>query len=94
VGPASLLNKKAGAPADLFSYIYQLRMQKIAVLLTLALSFIVPLAIPAAQAAGAGSVHAVSNNTQCRRHGSKKDSEDKPKKKKGKEEKKSYGFEL
>lgn len=69
-------------------------MQKIAVLLTLTLSFIAPLAIPAAQAAGAGFVHAVSNNNQCRRHGSKKASEDKPKKKKGKEEKKSYGFEL
>jgi hypothetical protein len=93
VGPANRRNEKAGAPADLFSYINQSRMQKIAVLLTLALSFIAPSAIPVAQAAGAG-IHAGSNSNQCRRHGSKKDGEDKPKKKKGKEEKKSYGFEL
>jgi hypothetical protein len=68
-------------------------MQRLAVLLTLALSFIAPLAISAAQAAEAGTVRAASRSSECRRNRAKKQSESKPKKK-DKDGKKPYGFEL
>jgi hypothetical protein len=71
-------------------------MRRIAVLLTLVLSFVVPLAIPAAQASEPGTAQVRSSDTSCRgRHRrSKKRSDDKSKKKKKKDGKKPYGFEL
>lgn len=67
-------------------------MRRFAVLLTLALSFVVPLAIPTAQASEPGTVQAQSSDTSCRRRQRrpKKQSDNKAKKK----GKKPYGFEL
>jgi Ni/Co efflux regulator RcnB len=66
-------------------------MQRIAVLLTLVVFFVAPLAIPAAQAAEAGTRAAPAS--ACKHHRAKKRAEDKPKKKE-KDSKKPYGFEL
>jgi hypothetical protein len=69
-------------------------MRRIVVLL--ALSFLAPLAISVAQAAEAGTVQAASHGTGCKRRRAKKQGqgdESKPKKK-DKEGKKPYGFEL
>jgi hypothetical protein len=68
-------------------------MRRFAVLLTLALSFVVPLAIPTAQASEPAAVQARSSDTSCRRRHRrpKKQSDNKSKKKK---DKKPYGFEL
>jgi len=69
-------------------------MRRIVVLLSLVLSFLAPLAIPAAQAAEPGSVQAQRPDTSCRRRRPKKQtSQSKPKKDK-KDSKKPYGFEL
>jgi Ni/Co efflux regulator RcnB len=73
-------------------------MRRIVVLLTLALSFLAPLAISVAQAAEAGAVQATSHGTDCKRKRAKKQGQgqgdaSKPKKK-DKEGKKPYGFEL
>jgi hypothetical protein len=65
-------------------------MQRIAVLLTLSLSFIAPLAIPSAQAAPGGTV--TERSSSCKNRAAKKRADDKPKKKD--KEKKPYGFEL
>jgi len=57
-------------------------------------SFLAPLAISVAEAAEAGTVQSPSHGTQCRsRRAKKQQSESKPKKK-DKEGKKPYGFEL
>jgi hypothetical protein len=71
-------------------------MRRFVVLLTLVLSFVVPVAIPAAQASEPGTVQAQASDTSCRRRRAKKQhSESKPKKKdKDKDGKKPYGFEL
>ncbi len=70
-------------------------MRRIVVILTLALSFLAPLAIPVAEASEAGIVQASSRGSECRRkHGPKHRSEGKAKKKKDKDSKKPYGFEL
>jgi hypothetical protein len=71
-------------------------MRRSVVLLTLALSFLAPLAISAAEAAPASTVQVPSHGTQCRsRRAKKQQSESKPKKKdKDKDGKKPYGFEL
>ena len=67
-------------------------MRRFAVLLTLVLSFVVPLATPTAQASDPGTVQARSSDTSCRhRRHPKKRSDNKAKKKKNK---KPYGFEL
>ena len=71
-------------------------MRRIVVLLTLVLSFLAPLAISVAQAAEAGTVQASWHGTDCKRRRAKKQGqgdESKPKKK-DKEGKKPYGFEL
>ncbi|MBN2573445.1 MAG: hypothetical protein JXP73_02670 [Deltaproteobacteria bacterium] len=69
-------------------------MRRIAVLLTLVLSFVVPLAIPSARASEPGSVRARASDTSCRsRRAKKRHSKSKPKKAK-KKDKKPYGFEL
>jgi len=73
-------------------------MRRTAVLLTLALSFLAPLALSVAEAAEAGTVRARA--TDCRsRRAKKQTSEGKSKdegkaKKKDKDGKKPYGFEL
>jgi hypothetical protein len=71
-------------------------MRRIVVLLTLALSFLAPLAISVAEAAEAGMVQVSSHGTDCRKRRAKKQQdESKPKKKdKDKDGKKPYGFEL
>jgi hypothetical protein len=66
-------------------------MQRIAVLLTLTLSFLAPLAIPSAQAADDEAVGAQAG--ACRHRRAKRRTDDKPKKKE-KDSKKPYGFEL
>jgi hypothetical protein len=67
-------------------------MRRCVVLLTLILSFVLPLVVPAAQASEPGAVQAPSPGTSCKRKRAKKPSSDgKPKKKDGK---KPYGFEL
>ena len=69
-------------------------MRRIVVLLTLVLSFVAPLALPAAQAREPGSVRAQASDTSCRRrHRKKRHTESKTKKNK-KKDKKPYGFEL
>jgi len=69
-------------------------MRRSVVLLTLALSFLAPLAITGVEAAPAGTVQVPSPGTQCRnRRAKKQQSESKPKKK-DKDGKKPYGFEL
>jgi hypothetical protein len=72
-------------------------MRRFVVLLTLVLSFVVPLAVPAAQASEPGTLQAQAPNSSCRRHRrAKKQQSDssKSKKKKDKDSKKPYGFEL
>ena len=71
-------------------------MRRLAVLLTLVLSFVAPLAVPAAQASEPGAMQAQAPNTSCRhRRAKKQHSESKPKKKDNdKDGKKPYGFEL
>jgi hypothetical protein len=71
-------------------------MRRIVVLVTLALSFLAPLAISVAEAAEPGTVQAVSHRSECRnRRAKKQQDESKPKKKdKDKDGKKPYGFEL
>jgi cytochrome c553 len=68
-------------------------MRLTVVILTLVLSFIAPLATSIAAAAEPGVVQAQSRSTACKRKRAKKQSDDKPKKK-DKEGKKPYGFEL
>ena len=67
-------------------------MRRFAVLLTLVLSFVAPLAIPAAQASGPGAMQA--RDTSCRHRRAKKQQSDNKPKKKDKDSKKPYGFEL
>ncbi len=67
-------------------------MRRIAVLLTLALSFILPLAIPTAQASEPGT--AQSSSSSCRRQRRPKKQSDNSKAKKKDKDKKPYGFEL
>jgi hypothetical protein len=70
-------------------------MRRLGVLLALALSFLAPLAISVAEAAEAGTVQAPSRgNTDCRRRRAKKPQDESKPKKKDKEAKKPYGFEL
>lgn len=69
-------------------------MRRFAVLVTLALSFLAPLAIPVAQAAQPGTLGAASSDTSCRRRRAKKQPSSEGKKKKDKDGKKPYGFEL
>jgi hypothetical protein len=65
-----------------------------AVLVTLALSFIAPGFVATSNAAQSGTVRGSSGDTSCRHKRAKKaETESKPKKK-DKEAKKSYGFEL
>jgi Ni/Co efflux regulator RcnB len=68
-------------------------MRRLVVLLTLVLSFVAPVAIPAAQAGEPDSVQARSPDTSCkrRRRAKKQNGDSKSKKKK---DKKPYGFEL
>jgi len=65
-----------------------------AVLVTLALSFIAPVFVATADAAQPGTARASSADTSCRRKRAKKSDADSKPKKKDKEGKKSYGFEL
>ncbi len=69
-------------------------MRRSVVPLTLVLSFVVPAAIPTAQASEPGAVQAQSSDTSCRRRPRhpKKQSDNKSKKKD--KDKKPYGFEL
>jgi len=69
-------------------------MRRFVVLLTLVLSFVAPLVIPAAQASEPGAVQAPSPSTSCKRRRAKKQSSDSKPKKKDKDGKKPYGFEL
>ncbi len=69
-------------------------MRRIVVLLTLVLSFLVPLAISVAEAAEAGTVQTSSHGTDCRRKRAKKQNDGSKPKKKDKDGKKPYGFEL
>ncbi len=68
-------------------------MRRFVVLLTLALSFVAPVAIPLASASEPGTVHAQSDSS-CKRRRAKKQNGDSKPKKKDKEGKKPYGFEL
>jgi hypothetical protein len=68
-------------------------MRSFAVAVTLALSFLAPLAIPVAQASEPGSLGTASSDTSCRRRRAKKQPTE-GKKKKDKDGKKPYGFEL
>jgi hypothetical protein len=68
-------------------------MRRFVVLVTLVLSFVAPVVIPAAQASEPRAVQAPLRDTSCRRRRAKKhSSESKPKK--DKDSKKPYGFEL
>jgi len=71
-------------------------MRRFVVLLTLVLSFVAPLAIPAAHASEPGTLQARASNTSCRRHRrpKKQQSDSSKPKKKDKDSKKPYGFEL
>jgi Ni/Co efflux regulator RcnB len=74
-------------------------MRRTVVLLTLALSFLAPLASSVAEAAEAGTVQAPRHGTDCRRRRAKKPhdeskSNESKSKKKDKDGKKPYGFEL
>jgi hypothetical protein len=80
-------------------------MRRIVVLLTLAISFLAPLAISVAEAAEAGTLLAPAHGTDCKSRRAKKQGQgeaSKPKKKgkdgkggkDGKDGKKPYGFEL
>jgi len=68
-------------------------MRSKAVLLTLALSFVVPVFVAAADAAEPGTAQASSHDTSCKRKRAKKTEGETPKKK-DKDGKKPYGFEL
>jgi hypothetical protein len=69
-------------------------MRPTVVLLTLALSFLAPLAISVAEAAEAGTIQAPAHGTDCRRRRAKKPQDEGKSKKKDKDGKKPYGFEL
>jgi hypothetical protein len=69
-------------------------MRLTVVLATLALSFIAPVFVTAADAARPGTAQAASHDTSCRRKRAKKADDDSKPKKKDKEGKKPYGFEL
>ena len=69
-------------------------MRRFVVLLTLGLSFVAPLAISVAHASEPGTAQAQSSDTSCRRKRAKKQNGDSKPKKKDKEGKKPYGFEL
>lgn len=69
-------------------------MRRIVVLLTLSLSFLAPLAIRAAEAAETGTVRAEAHGTACKRRRAKKQGDESKPKKKDKDGKKPYGFEL
>ena len=73
-------------------------MRRIAVLLTLALSFLAPLASSVAEAAESGTVQAASHRSECRNRRAKKQQDESKQKKKDKDKdkdgKKPYGFEL
>jgi hypothetical protein len=69
-------------------------MRRCVVLLTFLLSFVAPLAIPAASASEPGSVQAQPSDSSCKRRRAKKSSSESKPKKKDKDGKKPYGFEL
>ncbi len=69
-------------------------MRFIVVLSTLGLSFVAPVFIASADAAQPGTVQASSHDTSCKRRRAKKTDDDGKSKKKDKDGKKSYGFEL
>jgi hypothetical protein len=69
-------------------------MRSLAVAVTLALSFLAPLAVPVAQAHEPGRLGTASSDTSCRRRRAKKQPASEGKKKKDKDGKKPYGFEL
>jgi hypothetical protein len=69
-------------------------MRPTVVLLTLALSFLAPLAISVTEAAEAGTIQAPAHGTDCRRKRAKKSQDESKSKKKDKDGKKPYGFEL
>jgi hypothetical protein len=69
-------------------------MRRCVVLLTLAISFVAPLAIPAAFASEPGSVQTQTSDTSCKRRRAKKSNSESKPKKKDKDSKKPYGFEL
>jgi hypothetical protein len=68
-------------------------MRRLVVLSSLALSFLAPLVLPAAQASQPNAVGAAASDTSCRRRRAKKQPTE-GKKKKDKDGKKPYGFEL
>jgi len=68
-------------------------MRRIVVLLSLVLSFVLPLAIPTAQASEPGAVQARASSCRHRRAKKPQQAEGKAKKK-DKDGKKPYGFEL
>ncbi len=68
-------------------------MRRFVVLLTLVLSFVAPVAISAAQASEPGTVQAQTDSS-CKRRRAKKQNGDSKPKKKDKDGKKPYGFEL
>lgn len=69
-------------------------MRRIVVLLTLAISFLAPLALSVAEAAEPGTVQAPVHGTDCKRRRAKKQGDESKPKKKDKDGKKPYGFEL
>lgn len=69
-------------------------MRRLVVLLTLGLSFVAPLVLPAAQASQSDAVGAAASDSSCRRRRAKKQPSEGKKKKKDKASKKPYGFEL
>ncbi len=69
-------------------------MRSKAVLLTLALSFIAPVFLFAADSARADTARVSSSDSACRGKRAKKSDADSKSKKKDKDGKKSYGFEL
>jgi len=69
-------------------------MRLTAVLVTLALSFIAPLFVATAEAARPGTWQVSSPDTSCKRKRAKKSQDESKSKKKDKEGKKPYGFEL
>jgi len=69
-------------------------MRRCVVLVALVLSFVAPLAIPAAQAAEPDAVRVQSSSAACKRRRAKKQRSGEKSKKKDKKSKKPYGFEL
>jgi hypothetical protein len=69
-------------------------MRRFAVLLSLVLTFVAPLAVPAAQASEPGAAQLQARDTSCRHRRAKKQSSESKPKKKDKDGKKPYGFEL